>query len=122
MHRCLEFPRGRGRRSEVAESSVAETPPVAGLVARLARARAQTDGSERSEPSSHYSGVPQPNLVTLEHHGVFGTRRSCPVISLGWSKPSIPRTVGEMSCNDPSGRSVNSSEFSLTTMKGTGLV
>src|SRR5882757_4897377 len=49
-------------------------------------------------------------------------RRSCPVMSLGSGSPNIPRTVGEMSRNEPLGLSVNCLAFSETTINGTGFV
>src|SRR5262252_4153566 len=52
----------------------------------------------------------------------FMARKSCPVISFGCSKPSMPNTVGEMSCNEPPGRRASVDAFSLTTMNGTGFV
>ena len=49
-------------------------------------------------------------------------RRSCPVISSGSGRLSIPKMVGEMSRSEPFGFSVNCLAFSETTMNGTGLV
>src|SRR5262249_9142066 len=65
--------------------------------------------------------VPQPEaMMDRDQYLQRSIRRSRPVISFGCGRPSMPRTVGEMSCSEPSPRSLKPFALSETTMNGTG--
>src|ERR1700682_28274 len=77
------------------------------------------------QPRAHpRGGAPQVERMIVDNQDLhdFTTRKSCPVMSAGCVNPSIPKTVGEMSCKEPSGRNVNLFASSLITINGTGLV